>query len=113
MKRFTLLALLLLLPVALLAQTPHYQSHFPPEEFKARWAKLFDQIGTCDDRRQRVPVAHWFAHRHDVGHYTGQLVPPHAPGAAESGLNFVGDEQTSGGAYVRHGPLHEAPWHVR
>ena len=47
MKRFTHLAftLLLLLPVALSAQTPHYQSHFPPEEFKARWQKIFDQIG--------------------------------------------------------------------
>ncbi len=28
-----------------MAQTPHYQSHFPPEEFKARWAKIFDKIG--------------------------------------------------------------------
>ncbi len=40
-----LFALLLLLPVAIFAQTPHYQTHFPPEEFKGRWAKIFDQIG--------------------------------------------------------------------
>jgi hypothetical protein len=37
--------LLLLLSTTLTAQTPHYQSHFPPEEFQARWAKLFDKIG--------------------------------------------------------------------
>ncbi|GBC78690.1 Xaa-Pro aminopeptidase [bacterium HR08] len=24
---------------------PYYQSHFPPEEFKARWNKIFDKIG--------------------------------------------------------------------
>ena len=45
MKRFSLFAFLLLLPVATIAQTVHYQAHFPPEEFKARWAKVFDQIG--------------------------------------------------------------------
>jgi Xaa-Pro aminopeptidase len=33
-------------PVAALAQEPPpYQSHFPPEEFKARWGKLFERIG--------------------------------------------------------------------
>jgi Xaa-Pro aminopeptidase len=45
MKRFIILAFLCLLPIKMLAQTPHYQTHFPPEEFKARWAKVFDQIG--------------------------------------------------------------------
>lgn len=25
--------------------TPYYQQHFPPEEFKARWEKVFDRIG--------------------------------------------------------------------
>src|SRR5215510_7682776 len=25
--------------------TPYYQPHFPPEEFKARWQKVYDQIG--------------------------------------------------------------------
>jgi Xaa-Pro aminopeptidase len=31
----------------LLAQTtPHYQKDFPREEFKARWEKIFDRIGT-------------------------------------------------------------------
>src|ERR1700741_4545512 len=24
---------------------PYYQPHFPPEEFKARWAKIYDEIG--------------------------------------------------------------------
>ncbi len=45
MKRFIILVFALLLPTALSAQTPHYQSHFPPEEFKARWAQVFDKIG--------------------------------------------------------------------
>ena len=27
------------------ADVPVYQTDFPPEEFKARWAKVFDQIG--------------------------------------------------------------------
>jgi Xaa-Pro aminopeptidase len=62
MKRFTILAFSLLLPVALFSQTPHYQSHFPPEEFKARWATIFDKIG---DRAvaivQGVSLARGFA----------------------------------------------------
>jgi Xaa-Pro aminopeptidase len=44
MKRLIVLVFALL-PVALTAQTPHYQSHFPPAEFQARWAKLFAHIG--------------------------------------------------------------------
>ncbi|MEP7339084.1 MAG: aminopeptidase P family protein [Acidobacteriota bacterium] len=62
MKRFIILVISLLLPVALFAQTPHYQSYFPPEEFKARWAMIFDKIG---DRAvaivQGVPLARGFA----------------------------------------------------
>src|SRR5687767_11749722 len=27
------------------ADVPVYQSDFPPEEFKARWARIYDQIG--------------------------------------------------------------------
>ena len=40
-----LLALLFFVPAMALAQTAHYQTHFPPEEFKARWATIFDKIG--------------------------------------------------------------------
>lgn len=37
---------LFFLPLLIFSQAaPHYQSHFPPEEFKARWQKLFDRIG--------------------------------------------------------------------
>jgi Xaa-Pro aminopeptidase len=37
----------MLLPLAQLnAQTtPYYQTHFPPEEFKTRWQKIYDKIG--------------------------------------------------------------------
>ncbi len=45
MKRLIAFVFALLLPAALVAQTPHHQTHFPPEEFKARWAKLYSQIG--------------------------------------------------------------------
>lgn len=63
MKRFIIILLFaLLLPVALRAQTPHYQTHFPPEEFKARWTTIFDKIG---DRAvaivQGAPLARGFA----------------------------------------------------
>jgi Xaa-Pro aminopeptidase len=27
-------------------EAPHYQTDFPPEEFKARWEKLYDEIGS-------------------------------------------------------------------
>ena len=33
------------LPAVLLAQAPNHQSHFPPEEFRARWARIYEQIG--------------------------------------------------------------------
>lgn len=63
MKRFvTLLSLSIMLPAALLAQTPHYQSHFPPEEFKARWAGLFEKIGArAVAIVQGAPLARGFA----------------------------------------------------
>ncbi|MCI0487869.1 MAG: Xaa-Pro peptidase family protein [Blastocatellia bacterium] len=37
---------LLIFPALVHGQSdPFYQSHFPPEEFKARWQKVFEQIG--------------------------------------------------------------------
>src|SRR5262249_8305824 len=37
---------LLMLPMRLYGQrTRFYQSHFPPEEFKARWDQVFNRIG--------------------------------------------------------------------
>lgn len=42
----TLFVLFLLSPLFTYAQSaPYYQPYFPPEEFKARWQKLFDRIG--------------------------------------------------------------------
>jgi Xaa-Pro aminopeptidase len=36
-------------PALLLAQsTPHYQKDFPPEEFRARWERIFDRIGNTN-----------------------------------------------------------------
>ena len=42
-RALPLIAALLLSPMCSIAQ--HYQSEFPPEEFQARWEKVFDQIG--------------------------------------------------------------------
>ncbi len=59
------LAVILLLPVLVLAQAaPFYQTDFPPEEFQARWAKVFDAIGT-----EAVVVVQ------GVGPTTGFIVP--------------------------------------
>ena len=43
--RCWLIAALLLALVALAQAAPYYQSDFPPEEFKARWQKVFAKIG--------------------------------------------------------------------
>jgi Xaa-Pro aminopeptidase len=63
MTRVALVLFSILLPATLLAQTtPHHQKHFPPEEFKARWATVYDRIG---DRAvaivQGAPLARGFA----------------------------------------------------
>ncbi len=62
MTRVALFVLSMLLPAVLLAQTPHHQAHFPAEEFKARWATVYDRIG---DRAvaivQGAPLARGFA----------------------------------------------------
>lgn len=41
--RLLAIALLVLVPRPGAAQ--HYQTDFPPEEFRARWQKVFDRIG--------------------------------------------------------------------
>jgi Xaa-Pro aminopeptidase len=44
--RWLAVAVLTLYPAAVRGQdVPDYQSDFPPEEFRARWAKVFDRIG--------------------------------------------------------------------
>jgi Xaa-Pro aminopeptidase len=45
MKNRSLLAAVLLLAAAPSARAQHYQTDFPPEEFRARWQRVFDQIG--------------------------------------------------------------------
>ncbi len=41
----TLVAFLSVLSLSAAQSAPWYQSDFPPEEFKARWSKVFDKIG--------------------------------------------------------------------
>lgn len=46
-RRFfiSLAAWLLVQPLAQGQSDPHYQPHFPPEEFKARWERILERIG--------------------------------------------------------------------
>src|SRR5262245_48690580 len=64
------------------AQTaPFYQSHFPPEEFKARWQQVFDRIG---DRAiailQGAPQANGFIfpRQSNEFYYLSGVEPPHS-----------------------------------
>jgi Xaa-Pro aminopeptidase len=45
MMRSRVLCLLALVSLAAPTGAQHYQEDFPPDEFKARWAKVFDRIG--------------------------------------------------------------------
>jgi Xaa-Pro aminopeptidase len=45
MIRRAALAVLFVMTAASAATAQHYQGDFPPEEFKARWQKVFDRIG--------------------------------------------------------------------
>jgi Xaa-Pro aminopeptidase len=45
MKNRSLLVAVLLLAAAPSARAQHYQTDFPPDEFRARWQRVFDQIG--------------------------------------------------------------------
>ena len=47
-KRATAIGMMLLASVVLIdgpARAQHYQSDFPPEEFRVRWERIFDHIG--------------------------------------------------------------------
>lgn len=47
LRRRWLAAMIGLFPVLCLGQSnPWYQSDFPPEEFKARWERVFDKVGS-------------------------------------------------------------------
>ena len=48
-----ILTIIMLLPILLFSQ--EYQSHFPPEEFQARWEKVFDGIGDAAAVIQGAP----------------------------------------------------------
>ncbi|MGH9198357.1 MAG: hypothetical protein ACRD1T_21820, partial [Acidimicrobiia bacterium] len=45
MSRHELIALGVIMLLARPSSAQHYQTDFPPEEFKARWEKVFAQIG--------------------------------------------------------------------
>ena len=53
-------AVLMLGRLAFGQANPWYQTDFPPEEFQARWAKIFDKIGlNAVAVLQGVPQTNW------------------------------------------------------
>ena len=85
------LRLVVLLSLAVPASAQHYQSDFPPEEFRARWEQLFDGIG--DDAVaivQGVPLAKGFVmpRQTNAFYYLSGIETPH------SYLLFDGRERT-------------------
>jgi len=85
------LSLLVLLSLAVPAAAQHYQSDFPPEEFRARWQQLFDGIG--DDAVavvQGAPLTRGFVmpRQTNAFYYLSGIETPHAY------LLFDGRERT-------------------
>ena len=99
-RRLTVAAAAAWLVVATLQAGPalaqHYQSDFPPQEFQARWSKLFDRIGedavavvqgrgAAADERLLLPVWHrdatrlpttgWSRPHRDAIHAAAQRAP--------------------------------------
>ncbi len=67
--------------IAATASAQHYQTDFPPEEFRARWDRLFDRIG--DDAVafvQGAPSARGFEYprQHNTFYYLTGIETPHS-----------------------------------
>jgi Xaa-Pro aminopeptidase len=81
-RRFACLALVgLLLGAPPVARAQHYQSDFPPEEFKARWARVFDAIGSeAVAVVQGVPLTNGFQlpRQSNSIYYLSGIETPHA-----------------------------------
>ena len=78
-RRLLALALSLLVPVV--AQAQPYQADFPPEEFRARWARLFDRIGAdAVAIVQGAPLARGFVYPRQSNefYYLCGVETPHA-----------------------------------
>src|SRR5262249_19512026 len=83
-KRITLTALSLFAAVALArgqGAAVYYQTNFPPEEFRARWAKVYDAIGTTSVAIvQGMPAIPGFIYprQHNEFYYLCGIDTPHA-----------------------------------
>ena len=87
MRRLPLIATLALAPLAAHAQlaveasAPHYQTDFPPEEFKARWAAVLEKIGNeAVAVVQGVPLTNGFQlpRQSNSLYYLSGIETPHA-----------------------------------
>jgi Xaa-Pro aminopeptidase len=80
-RRFTLATLALAAATAGAADAQIYQSDFPPEEFRARWARVFDRIGSeAVAVAQGAPLADGFAlpRQSNTLYYLTGIETPHA-----------------------------------
>ncbi|MFQ5571809.1 MAG: aminopeptidase P N-terminal domain-containing protein, partial [Rhodothermales bacterium] len=81
MKPCTLFLLVALLLAPSLSSAQHYQTDFPPEEFQARWHKVFDQIGDgAVALVQGYPQTNGFAfpRQYNNMYYLSGIETPHA-----------------------------------
>ena len=59
-------------------------------EISPLFAEVLDQVTSCHDTGNWMPVAHWFAQRNDVGHkFVRFEAPEMCACAAEAGLDFI------------------------
>jgi Xaa-Pro aminopeptidase len=80
MRSRTLLVLGVVFLSAGRAQAQHYQTDFPPEEFKARWGKLFEAIGKSAAVVQGMPATDGFQlpRQYDTFYYLSGIETPGA-----------------------------------
>ena len=78
--RRLLLSIVLLVNAAQPARAQHYQSDFPAEEFKARWAKLFERIGDAVAVVQGMPLTdgYTFPRQYNTFYYVCGIETPGA-----------------------------------
>jgi Xaa-Pro aminopeptidase len=78
--RSVLVSIVVVLAAASPGRAQHYQSDFPPEKFKARWAKLFDRIGMGTAVVQGMPLTegYTFPRQYNTFYYLCGIETPGA-----------------------------------
>jgi Xaa-Pro aminopeptidase len=78
--RHLVLSIIVVAAAASPARAQHYQADFPAEEFKARWAKLFDRIGEAVAVVQGMPLTdgYTFPRQYNTFYYLSGIETPGA-----------------------------------